>query len=102
MGGGARGARTGRGTGGAGGTTGGGAAAAGLPSSSVRNLRQRGPDRHLAFEIDQDLFDLASLEGFDFDCAFLGLDHRDNITALDPIARLDQPFHQRARLHIGA
>ena len=66
------------------------------------NPRQRRPDRHLAVELDQDLLDLAGLEDFDFDRALLRLDHGDDVAALDPIARLDQPLDQRARLHVGA
>ena len=53
-------------------------------------------------EIDKDLFNLAGLEDFYLDRAFLGFDHGDNIAALDPIAGLHQPFDQRPGLHIGA
>ena len=66
------------------------------------NARQRRADRHLALELDQDLLDLAGLEDFDLDRAFLGLDHGDDVAALDPIAGLDQPFDQRAGFHVGA
>ena len=75
---------------------------AGLGFELGSNPRERRADRHLGVEIDQDLLDLAGLEDLDLDGALLRLDHGDDVAALDPIAGLDQPLDQRARLHVGA
>ncbi len=65
------------------------------------NPCERNPDRYLGVQIDEDLLNLACLEDFDFDGAFLRLDHGNDVTALYLIAGLDPPLDQRAGLHVG-
>ena len=74
----------------------------GLGFALGADLRQRRADRHLGADVDQEFFDPTGLEALDLDGAFLGLHHRDDVAVLDLIAGLDQPLHQRARLHVGA
>ena len=50
----------------------------------------------------QQLVDNTLLEAFNLDLAFFGADHGHDVAAFDRCARLDQPFEQRARFHVGA
>ena len=72
----------------------------GLPSSS--HGRQHRAHRHSRPGLDQQLLQRPILENLDLDCALLGLDHGDDVAAMDLIAGFPQPFDQRARLHVGA
>jgi hypothetical protein len=52
--------------------------------------------------LHQDLIDDAGLEDLDLNRALLRLDHGDHVAAPHLLARLLQPFHQGAGLHVGA
>ena len=64
--------------------------------------RHGGADRNLFAFLHHEALQDAVLEHLDLDRAFLGLDHGDDIAALDRVARLDQPLEERAGLHVGA
>ena len=59
-------------------------------------------DRHLLAGRDDGLIEDTVFKDLDFNRAFLRVDHRDNVAALDRVARMLQPFDQRAGLHVGA
>jgi hypothetical protein len=66
------------------------------------NASERGTNRHLATDINQNSFDLSGFEDFDFNRALLSFDHRDDIATLHQISGLDHPLDECASLHIGA
>jgi hypothetical protein len=51
--------------------------------------------------LNQDLADLAFIDGFDFHGRLVGLDLGDDIAGADIVTFLDQPFGQVALLHGG-
>jgi hypothetical protein len=52
--------------------------------------------------LGEELLDYASLEDFNIDNPLFRLYHGDDIAALDVIAGLHEPLHERAGFHIGA
>jgi hypothetical protein len=67
-----------------------------------KDQRHRRTDGQVLPDRGDQTLDGSSLEGFNLDCAFLGLDHGHDITAPDHIAGGNQPFHKLSRLHVGA
>ena len=52
------------------------------------------PDRH------EDRFDDAVLENFNFDVGLFGVDHRDDVAAMDRVAGVDKPFRDGSGFHV--
>ena len=69
---------------------------------SAVDFGQHGSDRHTLALPDKQLRNHAFEEDLDLDRALLRLHHRDNVARAHPIADLDMPFGERARLHVGA
>ena len=69
---------------------------------AVVDMREHFADRNLLADRHDDVDDPALGEGLDLDGALLRLDDGDDAARSDRVARLDQPFDQRARFHIGA
>ena len=96
----AAGAAPGFGDGGAGDASSGGRRA--RRCGALADPRQHVADRDLGADRHDQLGDDPRLEALDLDGALLGFDDSDDIAALDPVARLDQPLDERAGLHVGA
>ena len=80
----------------------------GAPAKSRRGLLigtdpgKRRADGHFGADLDQHLLNLTGFENFDLDCTLLRLHDGDDIASLHMVSRLDRPFDQSARLHVGA
>ena len=64
--------------------------------------RKRRADWHFGADLDQHLLNPTGFENFDLDRTLLRLDNGDDIASLHMVSRLDRPFDQSARLHVGA
>ena len=73
-----------------------------LPLGVLRDRGERGADRDgLACRDDQPL-DGAGIERFDLYRRLRGVDNCDDVTLANLVTWLDQPFEQRALVHVGA
>ena len=66
------------------------------------DLRKNRPDRNALAVRNEDVRDDALQKDFYLYRALLRLDHRDDVPGFDAIARLHEPFDERAGLHVGA
>ena len=81
--------------------TGAGSAAAGATTSpSVRMSASRVPIGTFS-PTGTTILDDSGFENLHLDGRLLGIDHRDDISALDRVAGFDQPLKNGADLHVG-
>jgi hypothetical protein len=65
------------------------------------NQREDCSNWHLIPFMRNDTFDDASDKNLDLDGCFFGIDHGNNVTPFNGIARLNEPLNNSACLHVG-